>query len=74
MRGWQDFTLAEVRAQFPNAPHTNDDRAWHEWVSHQDTADRNRLLTMVEWDGIASDSTTAIEIEALDLFDRRSRS
>lgn len=68
MRGWQDFTLDEVRARFPNAPRTNDTPVWATWLAdHRNRADRSTLLTMVEWDGIASDSTTSIEVAAIDL-------
>ena len=68
MRGWQDFTLDEVRARFPNAPRTNDTPVWVTWLAdHRTRADRSTLLAMVEWDGIASDSTTVIEVAAIDL-------
>ena len=67
MRGWQDFTLDEVRARFPNAPRTNDTHVWATWLADRNRADRTTLLTMVEWDGIASDSTTVIEVAAIDL-------
>lgn len=68
MRGWQDFTFDEVRAQFPDAPNTNDDQTWHAWLCHRDAAALHKLLNMVEWDGIASDSTTSMGLDAVDIF------
>ncbi len=67
MRGWQDFTLDEVRARFPDSPNTNDDHVWHAWLYRRDAADLRRLLSMVELDGIASDSTTSMELEDIDI-------
>ncbi len=67
MRGWQDFTLAEARARFSDAPDTNDACVWAAWLARRTPDDQANWLNLVEWDGIASDSTTIIELNALDL-------